>query len=203
AFLRAVRKGSALSTASQARIAKDFGMRLLNPAANCSAIVRYLHLIWARRELTWELTRREFTERYAGQIFGALWAIAHPLIVMLVYVFVFNFVYKAKMDSTGPQGLFDFSMYILSGLVPWMAFAEVLGKSTSVITGNGNLVKQVIFPIEVLPTKTVLASFITQVILTVALMTYSAMCFQILPWSWCLAPFLLLVQLLGMLGFAL
>src|SRR6202011_1705469 len=95
----------------QPRSERDPLMRLLSPAANWHAITEYLRLILRKRELTWDLAMREFTERYAGQFSGAVWGIAHPVIIILVYLFVFDFIYKAKMDDSGPRGFFDFSVY--------------------------------------------------------------------------------------------
>jgi lipopolysaccharide transport system permease protein len=177
--------------------------RLLSPAANGTAIAEYLRVVLRRRELTWDLAKREFTERYAGQVFGVVWGVAHPLIIILVYLFIFDFVFRTQMGDDGSRGLFGFSVYMLAGLVPWLTVAEVLSKSTAVVSGNVNLVKQVIFPVEVLPTKAVIASFLTQVILTLALLAYALLRYHAAPWTWALAPAVLLVQLVGMFGLSL
>ena len=60
----------------------------------------------------------------------------------------------------------DYTTYLLSGLIPWMAFQESMAKGATVIVGNANLVKQVVFPVEVLPVKGVIASFSTQLVAT-------------------------------------
>lgn len=178
-------------------------MRVLNISANWQAYTGYVRFLARHRQLTWEMAKLELTERYAGHVFGALWAVLHPLVIIGVYLFIFGVVYKMRMDSPGATGIGDFSLYILSGLIPWMTFSEVLAKSTSAITGNANLVKQVIFPIEILPAKSVLASFITQLFLVSALLIYAMAAFHVVPATWILIPVLLLFQFMGMLGLAL
>src|SRR5436309_738596 len=111
-------------------------MRLLNPSANWNATAQYFRLLWTQWELTWELTKREFTDRYAGQALRAFWILAHPLLIIGVYLFVFNVIYRVRLDFASLDTPFDFSVYILAGLIPWLVTSEVLGKSTVTITGN-------------------------------------------------------------------
>jgi lipopolysaccharide transport system permease protein len=90
------------------------------------------------------MARREITDRYAGQLFGVFWTFVHPLIVILVYVFLFNFVFISKAGSDRVMPI-DMTAYILSGIIPWLAFQDAMGKASTVIINNANLVKQVIF----------------------------------------------------------
>src|SRR5260370_27032507 len=94
----------------------------------------------------------------------------------------------------------DYTVYILSGLIPWLAFSETLAKGPGVMHANASLVKQVVFPIEVLPIKTALASFVTQAICTVILMVYVVVSSGSLPWTYALLPILWIVQSLAMAG---
>src|SRR5262245_23508511 len=108
------------------------------------------------------MTRRELTERFAGHVVGALWTIGLPIITFLVYLFLFGVIFQQKVESRGLSLPLDFSVYLLAGLVPWLMLADVMAKSTGAIIGNASLVKQVVFPIEVLPVKIVLAALVTQ-----------------------------------------
>ena len=87
---------------------------------------------------------------------------------MGVYLFIFGYVFRMKVGGT-PEMPLDYTMYLLSGLIPWMAFQESMAKGATVIVGNANLVKQVVFPVEVLPVKGVIASFSTQLVATTML----------------------------------
>lgn len=155
----------------------------------------------ANRGLTWELVKREIGERYAGQMLGTFWVIGHPLILMGVYVFIFSFVLKVKIASTYDLPL-DYTAYILSGLIPWIAFHESMAKSCTVISGNAGLVKQVIFPIEVLPVKSVIASLTPLLVGLTVLSVYVIASSGGLPWTYVLIPVLLLLQTLAMIGVA-
>jgi lipopolysaccharide transport system permease protein len=89
---------------------------------------------------------------------------------------------------------------MLAGLIPWLAFQESLTKAGTVIVANTNLVKQVIFPIEVLPFKGVLATLATQVIFLALLSVYNLAAYHRLLWSYALLPVVFFLQALAMAG---
>jgi len=132
-----------------------------------------LRIVRANRELVGELVRRDLKDRFAGQMLGTLWAIGHPLLLMLIYVLVFAYVFPARGLGIDGQPV-NLSVYILAGLIPWLCFQEVLVRSPSVITGNASLVKQIVFPIEVLPIKIVLAALPAQLVATAFLVVFAA-----------------------------
>ena len=173
-------------------------MRLFR--GHISAAREALQLITKYWELTWEMARRDITDRYIGQAFGLLWAIAHPLFLMALYVFIFAFVFKAKVGGTIQMPL-DYTTYILAGLIPCMAFQESLNKSCSAITSNASLVKQVVFPLEVLPVKGIIASLLPQCVSTVILFCYVLISHGGFFITYLLLPALYIMQVLAMLGF--
>ena len=161
---------------------------------------RELFLLLGRhRQVTVEMAKRELTDRYLGQVFGAFWLVGHPLIFLSVYLFIFVFVFKVRIPSTSELSL-DYTTYLLSGLIPWLAFQESMNKAGTVIVSNANLVKQVIFPIEILPVKSVITSLLTMVIMCAGLIVYVLLSFHSLPWSYALLPLLFLFQALAMVG---
>ncbi len=171
----------------------------LNIRSNLQAFTELLLLITRYRVLTFEMARREITDRYAGQFFGLFWTFVHPLILILVYIFLFNFVFVAKIGGSQAMPL-DMTAYILAGLIPWLAFSDALGKASTVIINNANVVKQVIFPIEVLPVKGVLATLFTELIFLGLFLIYTLATSQTLWLTYLLLPILLLVQVLAMVG---
>jgi lipopolysaccharide transport system permease protein len=172
---------------------------LFNLKAHFQAFREIADLLTCHRQLIWELTKREISDRYAGQVFGTLWVIGHPMILMCIYVFIFSFVLRMKVGGTRELPL-DYTVYLLSGLIPWMAFQEAMSKSSMVIIGNANLVKQVMFPLEVLPVKSIIASLMTQLVSTLALASYTLISHGLLPWTYFLIPLVFLFQLLAMIG---
>ncbi|MBI1879673.1 MAG: ABC transporter permease, partial [Chloroflexi bacterium] len=174
---------------------------LLNFKNHFLAFRELVGLLTRYRQLTLEMAKREISDRYMGQVFGLFWAVGHPLILMAVYVFVFAYVFKVKIGGTRELPL-DYTTYLLAGLIPWYSFQEAMGKSSTVIINNANLVKQVIFPIEILPVKGVIASLVTQIIFVVLLILYVLISHHALPWTYTLLPVLLLLQTVAMIGVA-
>jgi lipopolysaccharide transport system permease protein len=176
-------------------------MSALSARIHFSAFRELVTLLTRHRQLTWEMTRREITDRYAGQVLGTFWAVGHPLAMIAIYLFVFGYVFRVKMGGTFELPL-DYTTYLLSGLIPWMAYQESMGKATMTIVGSANLVKQVVFPIEVLPVKGVLSSFSTQIVATAAMIVYVLITHGSVPWTYALLPALIFFQALGMIGVA-
>lgn len=128
--------------------------------------------IFKNRRLLLEMTRRDIFDRYAGQVLGPVWAVFHPIVTICVFIFMFAVVFRVKAD-TNIDIPGDHTLYMLSGLVPWLVMADVLGRSTTIISSQASLVKQVVFPIEILPVKMVLATLPTFLIGTLGLFIYA------------------------------
>jgi len=156
-------------------------------------------LLVRQRRLIWAMAKREISDRYAGQMLGAVWAVAHPLLVMAVYLFVFGYVFKTRIGGTRELPL-DYTTYLLAGLVPWLSIQEALNKAPVSVTSNASLVKQVVFPLEVLPIKGVLASLLPQAVSLAVLVIYVIAKFGALPGTYLLLPLVLLIQIGQMCG---
>jgi lipopolysaccharide transport system permease protein len=128
--------------------------RILAPTPNGVAIRHFLSLIRRHHELVWEMTRREMLERYSGQILGSVWAVGLPLLTMGIYVFAFLVLFQGRLP--GSNSSLGYAVFVLAGLAPWMAVQEALGRGPTAISSNANLVKQIVFPNEVLPLRVAL-----------------------------------------------
>jgi len=109
---------------------------------------------------------REISAKYIGTLGGGIWAIVHPITLVLIYWFVFSVGFKVKGPGDSP-----FVLYFTSGMLPWLAFNEVLMSSTYGITSNANLVKKIVFPTEVLPVVYLVAASVTHVVLLVIVLS--------------------------------
>ena len=158
-----------------------------------------LGLLLKHRYLTMQMARREIADRYVGQMLGSFWAIAHPLLVMTVYLFMFAYVFDMRMGGSADLPL-NYAVYLLSGVVPWLAVAEVLNKGPITVTSNASLVKQVVFPVEILPTKTVLAATVPLLIGLTVLVGYVLTMYHALPWTYVLLPLVVIMHLALMTG---
>jgi lipopolysaccharide transport system permease protein len=156
-------------------------------------------LLGRYRRLTIDMALREISEKYSGQVFGAFWSVAHPLILIATYIVIFRFVFRAAALA-GTDSPRDYTVYILAGLIPWLACIDAMNKATVAIVGNASLVKQVVFPLEVLPAKGVLATALTQLLLLALLIGYSTVTSRQASAMYLLLPVLVALQLTAMLG---
>lgn len=113
--------------------------------------------LWRHRRLVVELARREVVERTAGQALGVAWSLVVPLVQIAVYLFVFVVVLRARLSLPAPEGR-DYASYILIGLVPWLALQDIVARSAVLGPGHRSVLKQTVFPADVLPAKTVAAA---------------------------------------------
>ena len=120
------------------------------PSTGWAALARH-------RDLLVRWTARDLQVRYQGSFLGNAWAVLHPLATLAVYTFVFSVVLNLRF---GPPGHGGFALFLMAGLLPWLAFAETVQRATTVITGNANLVKKVVFPLEVLPASLVASALV-------------------------------------------
>ena len=116
------------------------------------------------------MARREFRTRYIGTFGGALWAIVHPVALVVTFWLVFSVGFRAQGPNDTP-----FLVYFLCALIPWLTFSEVLNSSTNAVTGNAHLVKKIVFPSEVLPLVYLEASSITHLAMVVVLATVTVL----------------------------
>jgi lipopolysaccharide transport system permease protein len=134
-----------------------------------AALLHFFSVLQERKELISALARREILDRYAGQVLGALWAVANPLLLMGVYVFAFSTLFQSRMNPEGST--LEYTAYILAALVPWVAMTEVVGRAPTAVTSSANLVRQIVFPNELLPLKITFGAMPTLVLgLVVALL---------------------------------
>lgn len=168
-----------------------FASKQPHPLAGCLGLLRHRDLL-----LSW--TVRDLQVRYQGSFLGNAWAVLHPLATLATYTFVFSVVLNLRF---GPPGHGGFALFLMAGLLPWLAFAETVQRATTVITGNANLVKKVVFPLEVLPASLVASSLVNLAIGLAILLVAVAGTIGLTPaLAW--LPVIALVQIAFTLGVA-
>jgi ABC-type polysaccharide/polyol phosphate export permease len=159
---------------------------------NLAALVRYRGLIQS-------LVARDLKARYRGSVLGFFWSFINPLMLLLVYSFVFKYILLQRAE-----GIEHYELFLFCGLLPWTWFSSSILESSGVLISGGNLIKKVLFPAEILPIVTVLANmvhfFFGLTILAVFLIWFQWPV-NIVELAW--FPVALLVQLVLTLGFAL
>lgn len=127
------------------------------------------------RELFWMLAWRDIRVRYKHTLLGALWAVAPPVLTMLVFVFVFRHA-MGLSDLTGGVDI-PYPLFALCGLVPWTFFSAGLQGAVGSLVANRSLVTKIYFPREVFPIASVLsaaADFLVAWLVFAALMLWYA-----------------------------
>jgi lipopolysaccharide transport system permease protein len=160
---------------------------------NLRKLLRYRALIGA-------LVARELKARYRGSVLGFFWSFVNPLLLLLIY----NFVFTTVMPAARGDGLEPYALFLFCGLLPWTWFSSSLLESANVLVAGGNLIRKVLFPAEVLPIVTVLAGFahycLGLVVLAAFFVYYGhPVSLADLPWL----PVIVLIQLVLTLGLSL
>ena len=163
----------------------------------------FLRAVWRRRELLRELVRRDVEEAYSGAMFARFWAFAHPLLIILLYLFVFGYVFVARLGGGAMPAEPDFAVYMLAGLASWLTAQAALAKATSSLLAASNLVKQVVFPIELLPVRSVVAAQLPLLIGVVGLTIYVAARFGMVSPLLPLVLYVVVAQAAMLVGFGL
>jgi lipopolysaccharide transport system permease protein len=98
------------------------------------------------RELFGSLFRRDLRAKYKGSVLGVLWSLAHPVVLMLVYLVVFSVLLKVQAADYRHYWLF-----LLAGLPAWVFFATSLQSASRSLVENANLIRKVRFPRQLVP----------------------------------------------------
>jgi lipopolysaccharide transport system permease protein len=158
---------------------------------------------WTSRRLIRDLTWREISGRYRGSWLGIGWSIVQPLLMLAVYTFVFSVVFKAKWSASSmPSGKFDFALFVFAGALLHAILGEAVTRSSTVIVGNANYVKRVVFPLEILPV-TVVGAAAFHALIAIAILLAGVLTFGGgLHWTVLWLPLLVLPLLALSLGLA-
>ncbi|MRD47223.1 ABC transporter permease [Caenimonas koreensis DSM 17982] len=101
------------------------------------------------RYMVFQLIRRDIRSRYEGSVIGLGWTLLYPLLILSAYTFVFRAVFKARWPGGGDSTA-EFALQVFAGLVIFNLFGELLGRSPRLVLEQPNLVKRVVFPLEIL-----------------------------------------------------
>lgn len=103
------------------------------------------------RQLIYYMTRREVYGRYKGSIFGVGWSFFTPILMLIIYTFVFSVVFKSRWGVSESENKFQFALILFVGIIIFNLFSETINRAPSLILTNVNYVKKVVFPLEILP----------------------------------------------------
>jgi len=166
------------------------------------ALSELFQSFWRERQLIFQMSRREVVGRYRGSIMGLAWSFFNPILMLIIYTFVFSTVFKARWGVGGGESKFDFAIILFVGLIVHGLFSECVNRAPQLIVGNINYVKKVIFPLEILPWVAMgSALFHTAISLAVLLIVHLVLSAS-LPWTAVIFPMVLLPLVFATMGFA-
>lgn len=119
--------------------------------------------LYQSRALIWKLARNDFKKRYAGSYLGAVWAMAQPVVTVLMYWIVFDKVFNTRSQMIASGVEVPYVLFLTAGLVPWFFFQEGVNHGMMAMIEYNYLVKKVVFNISVLPIIKVIGAWITHV----------------------------------------
>ena len=158
--------------------------------------LRPLDLLWRNRRLLFQTTREEIRSRFAGSVMGMAWLVLYPMLFLGVYAGVYVFVFKVRLAHFQSE---EYVALIFCGLIPFLGFAEALSSGVTSVTSNAKLIKNTLFPIELVPVKAVLTSQCTQIVGTVLLLAVLGVLGKLTLWA-LLLPVVWLLQVFFTLG---
>ncbi|WP_446739747.1 ABC transporter permease [Pseudomonas sp. TH15] len=174
----------------------------MNPhSAHSISPLLFLLGFWRNKQIIYQMTRREVASRYKGSALGLLWSLFNPILMLVVYTFVFSEIFKARWGGAGgDDSKTQFAVVLFVGIIVLNLFCEVINRAPGLIVSNANFVKKVVFPVETLSLVTVLAalfnSAINLTVLLVALVVFNGA----IPWTALLIPLVILPLVLLIVG---
>ena len=129
----------------------------------------FLRNLIERRSLLFQLVRRDFQQRFVGSAIGWIWGLIHPLVLLVVWTFVFGVCLHQKP----PASVKSYPLFIFAGMLPWLLFSDTVQRSASSLLDQSSLITKTVFPAEIVPVSVFLSSLVSH-LLALALMIAAA-----------------------------
>ncbi|MDX2217290.1 MAG: ABC transporter permease [Oculatellaceae cyanobacterium bins.114] len=155
---------------------------------------QYWRDLWRYRELFYFLAWRDILVRYKQTTIGIAWALIRPFLTMVVFTVVFGQI--AKLPSNGVP----YPILVFSAMLPWQFFANSLSECSNSLISNANLISKVYFPRLVVPTSSVIVSFVDFMISAIILIGLMGWYHFIPSWRIVTLPFFILIAFMAAMG---
>jgi len=155
----------------------------------------YWRDLWHYRELFQVLAARDVAVRYKQTVIGIVWAILRPFLTMVIFTVIFSRLAKLPSEGEAP-----YALMVLAGLLPFTFFSTALTDASSSLINNATLIGKVYFPRLIIPTATIVVSFV-DLMISFAIMVAMMIWYQFLPsWHIFVLPVFVLLAFLASLG---
>lgn len=164
-------------------------------------LFRNLKELYRCRALIQNLVSRELKARYRGTVLGFLWSFFNPLLLMIIYTIVFGLIIGPRDPAFGGSPWL-YALFLFCGVLPWTWFASSSIESANVLMIQGNLIKKILFPVEILPIVVVTSNFIHFLLALPILLVFVPILGKSFTPYILFLPVVILVQYVFSLGFS-
>ena len=161
--------------------------------------VKIIFSLLGYRELIRQIVLRELRTRFRSGYLGPMWAFINPLIQVGIYWFVFTTIFHSRWSTPG-TGSIHSALMLFSGLIAFNIFSDIINRSPSLIVTNKNLVKKVVFPLEILSIGLVAGAFVQSIVSIAVLLLIELFSYGTIPWTVVLVPVVYVPVILFSLG---
>ena len=151
--------------------------------------------LYEYRELLKSSIKKDVGGKYKNSVLGVLWSFLYPLLQIAVYAIVFPLIMRSNMEN--------YTVFVCCGLIPWNFFSTAISRSSFTMIENGNILKKVYFPREILPISVVTSEAVNFVISTIIILAFVLGSGMGLTWYVVFYPLILLVQYVLLIGISL
>lgn len=116
------------------------------------------------RELLKTNVKKEIRGKYKNSFLGVIWSFLNPLLQIMVYAIVFPLILRNTQEN--------YVIFLCCGLIPWTFFSTAISRSAFTMVENGNILKKVYFPREILPISIVTSETVNFLISTLIIIGF-------------------------------
>jgi len=127
--------------------------------------MEFLKNLYNYRELLKTSVKKEVRSKYKNSFLGVVWSFLNPLLQIVVYAIIFSLILKNKQEN--------YAIFLCCGIIPWSFFSIAINKSAFTMIENGNIIKKVYFPREIIPISVVTAETINFLISTLIIIGFT------------------------------
>ena len=175
--------------------------RLLPSLAGLGPMV-LLRRLSSHRFLLRQLVRKGVLTTYQGSMMGVVWIVFRPLLTLMIYGFCFGVVFQGRFFLANPWRPLEFAMVLFVGLTIFSVLSEMLSVAPSLVAGNANFVKRVVFPLDLLVPAQLGSALVQMTMSAVVLLVVRVFLDPPLGWAALSVPILILPYLMLTLGLA-
>ncbi len=155
-------------------------------------MIKLFKELYQYRELLKTNIKKEIRGKYKGAWLGILWSYLNPLLMLGVYSIVFSKIMRVDIPN--------YTMFLFTALIPWTFFTTALTQGSDSIVVNGNILKKVYFPREIIPISIVTSNAVNFLFSSIIMFFFMFVTGLGFSWHIIFFPVILLIQYLLLLG---